>query len=161
VRVITLNCLHGDSIITTQDGKKFIKDANEGDRVLTANGEYATIVNVSHCWIRPVSVDHDAVIFEPFSLTPELPTERLIIDPAHPIKINKDDKFRPAGRFVTGNKIYVRKWSDKIIQNPTPSRRWDLVLEDGYDNYIANGVIVKSRKSISHTGYIPRYKKYI
>jgi len=157
---ITFSCLHGDSVITTTNGKKFIKDANEGDKVLTANGEYAEIINVSHCWLKDRSTLHDAVIFEPYSLTSELPTERLIIDPAHPIKINKDDEFRPAGYFVTGDKIHVCKWVDEIIQGPTPSRRWDLVLEDGYDNYIANGVIVKSRLNISNAGYKYQYKKW-
>jgi len=157
---ILIVCLHGDSVIITINGKKFIKDANKGDKVLTANGEYAEIINVAHCWLKDRSTLHDAVIFEPYSLTSELPTERLIIDPAHPIKINKDDEFRPAGYFVTGDKIHVCKWVDEIIQGPTPSRRWDLVLEDGYDNYIANGVIVKSRLNISDAGYKYRYKKW-
>lgn len=158
---ITINCLHGDSIITTINGNKFIKDAKEGDKVLTANGEYAEIINVSHCWIKHPGPSHDAVIFEPYSLTDQLPISRLIIDPGHPIKINIDDEFKAAGEFVTGDKIYVCKWTDEIIQNPTPSRRWDLVLEDGFDNYIANGVIIKSRTTVSEAGYKHSYKNLI
>ena len=155
-----LVCLHGNSVIMTPNGNKFIKDAETGDKVITANGEYAKILNVCHCWIEFPGPSHDAVIFEPHSLGDGLPSTRLIIDPGHPIKINKHDEFRPAGEFVNDDRIYVRKWTDEIIQNPTPSIRWDLVLEDGFDNYIANGVIVKSRTSPVDPGYTHRFMQW-
>ena len=42
----TIACLHGNSIITTTNGDKFIKNAEIGDKVLTANGAYAEVLNV-------------------------------------------------------------------------------------------------------------------
>ena len=154
---ISIACLHANSIIVTTNGDKYIKNIAIGDHVLTSNGQYAAVVRVAHCWIQHPGPSHDAVIFEPYSLTESLPSVRLIIDPGHPIKINKEDEFQPAGKFVNDNNIFVRKWTDELVQNPTPSLRWDLVLEDGYDNYIANGVIVKSRDSVDDPGYLHRY----
>ena len=139
-------------------GNKYIKNIDVDDRVLTSNGEYAAVTDVAQCWIQDPGPSHDCVIFEPFSLTSSLPSVRLIIDPGHPIKINKDDEFKPAGEFVNDDLIFVRKWTDELVQNPAPSVRWDLVLEHGYDDYIANGVIIKSRKSVDDPGYLHRYK---
>lgn len=162
---VTLNCLHGNSIIVTQNGNKLIKNTVEGDKVLTANGQYATVTCVTSCSIKhPIGLFHNAVIFEPNSLASGIPTERFIIDPGHPIKLNKDDEFKPAGDFITGENIYLRKWNDEIVQgsDPEPSIRWDLVLEPAFDNYIANGVIVKSRKTPgSDAGYYHGYKYWI
>ena len=159
-KAITIACLHANSVIITTDGSKYIKDIQSDDRVLTSNGEYAGVIAVAQCWIQEPGPSHDAVIFEPFSLTSSLPTTPLIIDPGHPIKINKEDDFQPAGEFVNNCTIIVRKWTDELVQNPTPSLRWDLVLEDGYTDYIANGVIVKSRESAIDPGYLHRYKKW-
>lgn len=159
-------CLHASSVIITTQGKKFIKDIEVGDKVLTANGEYALVKNVAQCWIKFPGPSHDAVVFEQYSLTEDLPNERFIIDPGHPIKLNSQDDFRCAGEFVTdesldSGKIYVKKWTDEAIQSPTPSIRWDLVLEDGFDNYIANGVTIKSREDPNNAGYNHSYRNWI
>ncbi len=163
---VTPACLHANSVIVTSIGKSFIKDIKVGDKVLTGNGHYAEVKNVSECWIKYPGPSHDAVVFESFSLTQDLPNEKLIIDPGHPIKLNNEDDFRRAGEFVNeesikSNKIYVKKWTDESIQSPTPSLRWDLVLEDGFDNYIANGIIVKSRKDELVPGYNHWYKYFM
>ncbi len=159
--VVIMACLHAYSIVMTNYGNKFIKDITIADKVLTANGQYAQVKSVIQCWITTPGPSHDAVVFEQYSLTQVLPFQRFIIDPGHPIKLNSQDDFRPAGEFVNGDKIHIKKWKDESIQNPTPSIRWDLVLEDGFDNYIANGLIVKSRKDSENIGYVHSYKEWI
>jgi hypothetical protein len=146
-------CLHGGSKVTTLDGIRMIKDITPGCKVLTGNGQYAEVKDVVKCWITHPGPEHHAIVFEANSLSKTLPSERLIIDPGHPIKLNLHDGFRPAVKFVAGDGICIKKWTDESIQNPTPSVRWDLVLENGFDNYVANGVIVKSRVSIKNPGY--------
>ena len=46
------------------------------------------------------------------------------------------------------------------VQNPN-SLRWDLVLEDEFGNYIANGVIVKSKNNGLDSGYYHWHKQWI
>lgn len=107
---------------------------------------------------------HDAIIFEPNSLGENEPSERLIIDPGHPICIKKEyeekgySALRPAGTFweeLKGEKVYTKKWDDVFVQSEK-SVRYDLVLEEPFNTYVANDIIVRSAGYKDH-----RYKQFV
>ena len=152
-------CLHGSSLISTRNGLKRIDQLIAGDEVLSGPklDELVKVDGVAQCWISTPGPEHDAVIFEPGSLRDEFPSERLIIDPGHPICTQEEflnngiESLRPAGSYINGdNKIYARKWTDPLIQEE-PSMRYDLVLPAPYCTYIANGLVVKSLGHYHHT----------
>jgi hypothetical protein len=162
-------CIHGSSMIQMKDGQKRIDQIQQGDQVLSGEKEYAKVKEVVQCWLSFLGVDHDAIIFEPGSLSSMEdnefePSQRLIIDPGHPICTQKEflengyDALRPAGTYweeLKGNKIYTKKWTDIFVQKE-PSVRYDLILEDSYNTYIANGIVVRSRGYKDH-----RYKQFV
>lgn len=160
---LSINCIHGNSLIATREGLKRIDQLRIGEEVLSGNNldEYVRIKLVAQCWIQKPGPDHDAVIFEPNSLGPNEPSGRFIIDPGHPMctkaefLVHGTKSLRPAGSFIDGEKIYVRKWIDKLIQED-PSLRYDLILEDPSSHYIANNIVIKS-----HGHYDHRYKDLI
>ena len=157
-------CLHGSSIVQMKEGTKRIDQIRKGDEVLSGDHKYAKVIKLAHCWLSFMSVDHDAIIFEPNSLGPNCPSERLIIDPGHPICTQKEydekgyEALRPAGTYweeSTGDKIITKKWTDIFVQNDK-SLRYDLILEEPHNTYIANGMVVRSKGYKEH-----RYKDFV
>lgn len=157
-------CIHRTSIVKTPSGEVPISKLLGGDSVFTADGEIAKIREVVHCWLGFVGVDHDAIIFEPGSLGENEPNKRLIIDPGHPMCTKAEylekgyQALRPAGSYweeLRGDKVYTKKWTDIFVQQE-PSRRFDLLLEEPYTTYIANGVVVRAKGYKSHT-----YKRFV
>ena len=156
----TIACIHGSSLIVTLNGLKRIDQLTVDDQVLSGCNlnEFVKIKSVAQCWIQHPGPNHDAVIFEPHSLDENNPYQRLIIDPGHPMCSRKEflesgiAALRPAGSYLQkGNeRIYVMKWTNPIIQED-PSVRYDLILEDPYCTYIANGVVVRSAGYESHS----------
>lgn len=152
---IAINCLHGSSLIQMKEGSKRIDQICSGDNL----DEYTRVKYVAQCWITTPGPDHDAIIFEPHSLSENEPSQRLIIDPGHPICTRKDylekglEALRPAGTYweeLRGDKVYTKKWSEAFVQTE-PSVRFDLILEEPYNTYVANGVVVKSAGYKSHS----------
>jgi hypothetical protein len=152
---LTLACIHGSSLIVTKNGLKRIDQLNINDEVLSGDhlDEYAKIKAIAQCWIQHPGPSHDAIIFEPNSLANNEPSQRLIIDPGHPVSTQKEylengfESLRPAGSYleddnVNNTNIYVKKWTDPIIQEQ-PSVRFDLVLDEPYKIYVANGIVVR------------------
>ena len=162
---LVIACLHGSSMIQMKEGTKRIDQIKIGDEVLSHNlkreHKYTKVKGISHCWLSFLGTDHDAIIFEPNSLGENEPSERLIIDPGHPICTQKEynekgyQALRPAGTYweeSTDNKIIAKKWTDVFVQDE-PSVRYDLILEEPYHMYIANNIIVRSKGYKDH-----RYK---
>jgi hypothetical protein len=168
---IIIACIHGSSLVQMKDGLKRIDQIKPGDEVLSGENldKYTKVVNVAHCWlslkgIAPDGGDCDAIIFEPGSLGENEPTQRLIIDPGHPMCTRKEylekgyDALRPAGSFweeLKGDKVYTKKWTDELVQED-PSRRYDLVLENPFNTYLANGIVVRAKGYKDH-----RYKQFV
>jgi hypothetical protein len=163
---VSINCLHGSSIIQLRNGSKKLDQIRDGDEVLSGNNldEYALVEGISHCWLSFMGVDHDSIVFEPGSLGENEPSERLIIDPGHPMCTKKEylekgyDALRPAGTFweeLKGDKIYTKKWTDISTQSES-SRRYDLILEQPYNTYVANGIVVRGKGYRDH-----RYKRFV
>lgn len=146
-------CLHGGSLIQTPHGLKRIDQLTNRDQVLTPNHTYAQVKEVVLCGrsFPGSSTPHQAVILEPDALAPGVPNHRLVIDPGHPISPHLDAPLKPAGSYLssTDSKIHLGSWGD-----PTEKlTRYDLVLEEGYSSYLANNVIVQSRKAHDDAGY--------
>lgn len=161
-----INCLHGSSLIQMKNGNKRLDQIREGDEVLSGDNldQYTQVKGISQCWLSFMGVDHDAIIFEPNSLGDNEPTQQLIIDPGHPICTKKEylekgiDALRPAGSFweeLKGDKVYTKKWTDIFVQNE-PSVRYDLILEEPFNTYIANGMVVRAKGYNNH-----RYKRFV
>jgi hypothetical protein len=159
---ITINgqCLHGSSLIQTKDGLKRIDEIKPGDIVISGDNldQYVKVKDIFNCWLTLKHIDpengqdHDAIVFEPGSLGDNQPSQRLIIDPGHPMCTQKEyiekgyEALKPAGDFweeLKSDKIYTKKWTDYLIQEE-PSRRYDLILEEPYNTYVANGIVIKS-----------------
>lgn len=166
-----INCLHGSSLVAAREGPKKLREIRNGDEVISGYNlnEYAKVKCVAQCWIKHPGPDHDAVIFEPNSLGPNEPSERLIIDPGHPISLQSDylkygiASLRPAASFLPSepsDKIYVRKWIDELVQQE-PSVRYDLLLEEPYSVYLANNIVVKGLISQTEYGYSHGYGNLI
>ena len=165
---ITILCLHGSSLISMRDRFKRLDQIKIDDEILSGPNldEYTKVKGVAQCWLTFMGVDHDAIIFEPGSLNSELnePSQRLIIDPGHPICSRTDylekgyEALRPAGSFweeLKGETIYTKKWTDIFVQNE-PSVRYDLILEEPFNTYVANGMVVRARGYKDH-----RYKQFV
>jgi hypothetical protein len=161
---ITILCLHGSSMIKVKDGDKRLDQVKIGDEVLTGQNVYAKVKNIAQCWLTFMGTDHDAIIFEPNSLGPNEPIQRLIIDPGHPICTQKEynkkgiEALRPAGSFweeLKGDKVYTKKWIDIFVQEE-PSVRYDLILQEPHNTYIANEIVVRSKGYKDH-----RYKHFV
>ena len=113
---------------------------------------------------------HTCIIFEPNALGDNQPSERLIIDPGHPMctleeyKNNNIDALRKALDFVDDNNnlIHITNWSDPTIEyEDIYHKRYDVVLEHPYTTFIANNMVIKSRKSIYEAGYNHWTDKYM
>ena len=169
-------CLHGSSLIQMKNGNKRLDQIKEGDEVLSGFNldQYTQVKGVAQCWLSLLGVDHDAIIFEPGSLSPsgdKEPSHRLIIDPGHPMCTqveyleNGYDALRPAGTFweeLKGDKleldhgqVLTKKWTDVFVQNE-PSVRYDLILEEPFNIYVANGMVVRAKGYKDH-----RYKQFV
>jgi len=158
-----LSCLHGSSLLELEDGSfKRIDKIKKGEKILSLNynsiKSYPKIEEIVQCWLIPRTeglpeIPHDCIIFEKDSLCKNIPSEKLIIDPYHPICEPKNYKnngsLKPAVEFLNPKNpnIYIDKWTDQLVQKEDPSCRWDLVLEKGYNSYMASGMVVKSRLS--------------
>ena len=143
----------------------------------------ATVKKIHQCWLQPnwKSTPHDTVVLEPDSLGPGEPSHRLIIDPGHPICRQQEytqrgkDALKPSAMFVLQNvqetdmnnnnnnehpKMFLTKWTDEKVQNIEnggPSVRYDLELEHPDTTFVANGLVIQSRKSFSDPGYDHRF----
>ena len=165
---LTVACLHGSSLIQMREGCKRLDQVKEGDEVLSGKNldQYTKIKGIAQCWLSFMNIDHDAIIFEPNSLGLNEPTQKLIIDPGHPICTKKDflekgfDALRPAGTYWEefknkSEQIYTKKWTDIFVQEE-PSVRYDLILEEPFNTYVANGIVVRSKGYKDH-----RYKEFV
>jgi intein/homing endonuclease len=68
------------------------------------------------------------------------------------------EALKPAGEFFpkfNGDNIYTKKWTDELVQKDT-SRRYDLVLEEPFNTYVANGMVVRAKGYKDH-----RYKNFV
>lgn len=166
-------CLHGDSLITTPSGLVPISQLTSQDFILTPDHQVAKIISVPICWVQMESSDrpHDAIIFEPDSLGSGLPTHKLIIDPGHPICLPGQFDLKPSATYLDSNNphIYPVKWTDlpeiqaEIASGKSPSqiyKRYDLVLESPHTTYLANGIVVRARKSWTEAGYEHRFASF-
>jgi hypothetical protein len=170
-RTILTACIHGSSLIKMKDGLKRIDQIEAGDEILSGKNldQYTKVLNVANCWltlkyIEPNGPDCDAIIFEPGSLGENEPAHRLIIDAGHPMCTKQEylekgyQALRPAGSYweeLKGDTIYTKQWTDEFVQEDV-SRRYDLVLEEPFNTYIANGVVVRAAGYQSH-----RYKQFV
>jgi hypothetical protein len=162
---VVLACLHGSSLIETKEGVKRLDQIKNDDQVLTADNVYAKVESVAQCWLTFMGSDHDAIIFEKGSLGPDEPSQELIIDPGHPMCTLNEylekgyQALRPAGTYWEELKgegqIYTKKWTDVFVQKEL-SVRYDLILEEPHNTYIANGIIVRSKGYKDH-----RYKDLV
>lgn len=158
-----VSCLHGSSLIETKNGCKRLDQICVNDEVLS-DGQYVKVKQVVMCWLTFMGVDHDAIIFESGSLGDNIPNKQLIIDPGHPICTPQEylekgyEALKPAGSYweqFKGDKVYTKKWTDTFVQNQ-PSVRYDLILEEPHNTYIANNIIVRARGYENH-----RYKRFV
>jgi len=160
---IIVICLHGSSLVQMRNGLKRIDQIKAGDEVLSGTNldEYAKVDDVAQCWLTFQGVDHDAIIFKAGSLGDN---QLLIIDPGHPMCTREEylekgyEALRPAGTFweeFKGDKIIAKKWTDVFVQNE-PSVRYDLILEEPFNTYVASGLVVRSRGYRDH-----RYKDFV
>lgn len=149
-----------------RDDSKRLDQIKYDDEVLSGDNldEYAKVKGVAHCWLSFMGVDHDAIIFEAGSLGENEPTQQLIIDPGHPMCTKQEylekgiEALRPAGSFweeFKGDKVYTKKWTDVLVQDE-PSRRYDLILEEPFNTYVANGMVVRAKGYDNH-----RYKRFV
>jgi len=165
---INVACLHGSSMIQMREGSKRLDQIKEGDEVLShscsGEQEYTQVKGVAQCWLSFMGVDHDAIIFEKDSLGDNEPSQQLIIDPGHPMCTRKkflekgSDALRPAATFweeLKEDKVYTKKWTDVFVQDE-PSVRYDLILDEPFNTYVANGIVVRSKGYKDH-----RYKDLV
>ena len=163
---ININCLHGSSLISIKDGFKRLDQIKEGDEVISGKdfNEYTRVKGVSQCWLTFMGIDHDAIVFEKGSLGVDEPNQRLIIDPGHPMCTREEylergsEALRPAGTYweeLKGEKIYIKKWTDIFVQSES-SVRYDLILEEPFNTYLANGMVIRAKGYRDH-----RYKQLV
>ena len=165
---IFVACLHGSSMIQIKDGTKRLDQIKEGDEVLShsysGQQEYTQVKGIAQCWLSFMGVDHDAIIFEPNSLGTNEPDQQLIIDPGHPMCTQNEflekgpDALRPAATYweeFKGDKVYTKKWTDVFVEDE-PSVRYDLILEEPFNTYVTNGIVVRSKGYKDH-----RYKEFV
>ena len=168
---ISAVCLHENSKVITETGLKKIKDLTSDDKILSGNNEFAKVLEIVPCWIQiPNQSVHTCVIFEPNALGDNQPSERLIIDPGHPMctleeyKNNNVDALRKALDFVDDNNSLIRisNWSDPSIEyDDIYRKRFDIILEHPHSTFIANNIVIKSRKSVEDPGYLHYSGKYM
>jgi len=163
----TFACLHGSSLIETIDGPKRLDKIKSSDKVLSGPNldQYANVKTLAHCWLSHMGNDHDAIIFEKGSLGPNQPSQRLIIDPGHPMCTKEDylengyEALRPAGSYweerLESGQIQTEKWTDDSVQKES-SRRYDIVLEEPFNTYVANGMVVRAKGYKNNT-----YKHFV
>lgn len=151
-------CLHGSSLITTSTGLKRLDHITIQDQVLTGTGDYAPVCGVVSCPLQTPDTQHTAVIFEPGSLGKNLPTDRLIMDPGHPLALPSDFKeqgmnaLKPANQYrwdLKSKDITAQLYQDL----PEKTLRYDLVLGTDHHTYIANGMVIQSRATLDRAGY--------
>jgi len=152
-------CIHNSSKILMANGSyKLVTDVTSGDELFSPDCKTTTVKEVVPCWLNvPNNPYHKCIVFEKDSLAPNMPNERFIIDPTHPMSTLKDyenNGLVVAKDFVNGKTIY--KTDYKEVQEMFPENmkhnRYDIVLTKG-DTYVANNVVVKSRVSINNAGY--------
>ena len=152
-------CIHNSSKILMANGSyKLVTDVTSGDELFSPDCKTTTVKEVVPCWLNvPNNPYHKCIVFEKDSLAPNMPNERFIIDPTHPMSTLKDYECNGlvvAKDFVNGKTIY--KTDYKEVQEMFPENmkhnRYDIVLTKG-DTYVANNVVVKSRVSFKNAGY--------
>lgn len=162
--LIAVACLHGSNLVQMKDGTKRIDEIKKGDQVLTGSNKYAEVKELVFCWLTHMGFDHDAVIFEKDSIGNDEPSQRLIIDPGHPMCTKREflengyEALRPAGSYWEENfngQIYIKKWTDIFVQKE-PSVRYDLILEEPHNTYIANEMVVRAKGYKNNT-----YKEFV
>lgn len=95
------------------------------------------------------------IVFEINALGNNELSEKLIIDHGHYMstiteyKKNGLNALKRTGEFVDPNNklLYVSSWIDSDI-NQDGYIRYDIVLEQPHKTYIANNIVIASRKSL-------------
>ena len=156
-------CIHKTSMITLPGGKeKMICDLEPGEEIMGADGSVTQIVQVVPCWtVDPFNNCGQCAIFEPDSLGPGIPSKRFAVDHGHPIQTQEhyneyaNDGLKPAKLFLNQNdNIYSTMWDKVADLLPGENKRYDIIMkEDSCKAYLANGIVVKSRKSRKIPGY--------
>ena len=119
--------------------------------------------NTVQCWLGPKIDDkyQPAMVFEPNSLGPGLPTSRLAIDPKHPMSLPSEyclkgkNALRPSIKFQKlDQSIQKLHWGEVESLLPGENLRYDLVLsDDSCGAYLANGIVIKARDTVNTPGY--------
>ena len=158
-------CIHKTSMIQLADGQELgISDLLPGQEIMSADGSVSQIIESVPCWITDKNnVCGKAVIFEPDSLGPGVPSKRFAIDPGHPMALPEDYKkhgneaLRPAKTYldeIENKEIYLTMWDKVSSLLPGENRRYDIVMkDDSCKAYIANGIVVKARQNRVEPGY--------
>lgn len=155
-------CLHGDSVVALYpegSGHRLLKEIRAGDLVVGPDGGRAEVKALARCWRNGDEKENPprCVVFDVGSIASGVPTERFVVDVGHPIGVRGGDtELISAGEFAKRvqdrygadpSGIRVMRWDEAEEYLPGAWWRYDLVLEDGRDAYMANGVVVKSRSS--------------
>lgn len=167
--LFTLACIHGDSEVTyvTAEGKEVpraIATIREGDYILNGVGAPAKVTRVVKCWDKHPKWEyaHRCVVFPPDSLDKGIPTQKFIVDSGHPIATLSSfandglASMMPAGSFVNDDgkgSAYRSDWKKVANSEADTSTRYDLIIEGPSATYMANGLVVKARISLSNPGY--------
>ena len=155
ITIVPAACIHGDCLISMGDGsKKMIKDIVHGDIIVDVKNNNVKVERVVSCWLKQPHEQeyHEAIVFEKDSMGDNLPFEKFIIDPSHPVLVN-DKMVMPVDVMKEINdvkKAYSIRWN-AVAED---YQRYDLLLEDkSCEYYLANGVPVMARKSLKDAGY--------
>ena len=166
-------CIHSSSSIEMAEGpERPISSLWAGDIVKDAEGKDTKLVHALPCWLKLPADEkyHECIIFEPDSLGLGLPKTRLAIDPGHhmchPLEYKHfgDRALKPARAFYqalikrlgerASEFVQLTTWDHAAELLPGGNRRYDLVLDsDSCGAYVANGVVIKGRKSRDEAGY--------
>lgn len=158
-------CIHGSSRLTLEDGTQIaISDACAGTAIMAADQSLVRLaVDAVPCWLKlpRKPLTHEAVVFEPDSIAPGVPSELFIVDTGHPIcaptafQTEGKNALRTARSFLGSHAgIRLIRWEMAASILPGPNTRYDLVLDVGNPGaYLANNVCVKARTSVARAGY--------
>lgn len=130
-------CLHHSSLIQMEKAGQStpIYLLQPGDRVRLADGQVGIVDQVVECPLADASnrgASHLCLIFEPDSIAPGIPTQRLAIDPGHPIC--KPEDFLERGHDALWMaRSYATRFMSPAGKSPTLCT-WETVHEHMSDN---------------------------
>lgn len=150
-------CIHSSSRVKLANGEEMeICQLKSGMQILSPDNTISPILEVIPCWAGIYGqIFTDCVIFEPHSLGPDVPNYRFAVDPGHPVCTHqeylKGIELKPAKDYVNGDNIYLVKWNQVADLLPGENKRYDIVMTK--ESYIANNMVVKTRKERKTPGY--------